>query len=132
MTQKIFINLPVKDLTRSTAFFTCLGFTFDPKFTDGNAACLAISDSISVMLVTESVFQTLTKKAIVDAHKATGSIMCLMMDSREQIDQMMVKALAAGGTAPQPAQDTGFMYDYGFEDLDGHFWGLAYMYGDPS
>jgi predicted lactoylglutathione lyase len=127
MAQQIFVNLPVKDLARSKAFFTELGYSFNPQFTNDQGACMVISDTIYAMLLTEPFFQTFTKKPVADATRATEVILCLSCDSRAQVDQLVAKAVAAGGTAPNPVQDHGFMYGHGFQDLDGHLWELAYM-----
>ena len=133
MNKQIFVNLPVKDLDRSKAFFAALGFTFNPQFTDQNAACMIIAqDSIYAMLLVEDFFKTFTGKAIVNAHEATEVLNCLSCESREEVDGLVAKALAAGGKAPREAQDHGFMYAHGFEDLDGHIWELAYMREMPA
>lgn len=130
MNKQIFVNLPVKDLNRSKAFFTALGYTFNPQFTDDNAACMIISDnSIYVMLLVEDFFKTFTNKQIADAHEVTEVLTCLSCESREEVDSLVAKALDAGGKAPRAPQDHGFMYAHGFEDLDGHIWELAYMCG---
>jgi hypothetical protein len=127
MATKIFLNLPVKNLNKSVEFFTKLGFSFNPQFTDEKATCMIVSDDIFVMLLTEPFFQSFTKKAICDATKSTEAIICLSAESKEKVDEMVNKAIKAGGTAPNEKQDQGFMYGWGFEDLDGHIWELAYM-----
>ena len=127
MAKQIFVNLPVKDLQRSVAFFSRLGFSFDPKFTDEKATCMIVSDNIFVMLLVESFFATFTTKALCDATKSTEVLVCLSCDSRAQVDALVAQALSAGGTAPRKPQDHGFMYGHGFEDLDGHIWELIYM-----
>jgi predicted lactoylglutathione lyase len=127
MAAQIFVNLPVKDLQRSVAFFTNLGYTFDPKFTNENATCMIVGENIFVMLLVESFFKTFTKKPISDAKKTTEVLLCLSCESRAQVDALVAKALAAGGTAPNAPQDHGFMYGHGYEDLDGHIWELVYM-----
>lgn len=127
MTQQIFVNLPVKDLERSKAFFTHLGYSVNPQFTNEQAACIVISDTIYAMLLVEPFFQTFTKKPISDAKASTEVLLCLSCDSREQVDTLVAKALQAGGTTPMDKQDHGFMYGHGFEDLDGHQWELMYM-----
>ena len=126
MARQIFVNLPVRDLKRSVAFFTDLGYRFDPKFTDENATCMIVDDNIFVMLLVET-FRTFTKKAVADATKSTEVLVCLSCDSRAEVDALVKKAVAAGGTTPSPAQDHGFMYQHGYQDLDGHLWELAYM-----
>lgn len=127
MATQLFVNLPVKDLTRSVAFFTELGFSFNPQFTDENATCLVISPEISIMLLVEKFFQTFTKKALTDATQSTEVILSLSLDSREQVDDLMAKAVAAGGTVPKESQSPDFMYNRSFQDLDGHLWEVFYM-----
>jgi predicted lactoylglutathione lyase len=130
MATQIFVNLPVKDLNRSVEFFTKLGYTFNPQFTDEKATCMIISDTIYVMLLTETFFQTFTKKEIVDAHKAVECSICLSADSKDAVNQMVEKAEAAGASIPNPATDYGFMYQHSFADLDGHHWEHVWM--DPK
>lgn len=124
---QIFVNLPVKDLNKSIAFFTELGFSFNPQFTDEKATCMIISDNIFVMLLVESSFQTFTKKQIADASESTEVILALSANSREEVDSLVQKALAAGGKASIDAIDHGFMYTWSFQDVDGHLWELVYM-----
>jgi predicted lactoylglutathione lyase len=124
---QIFVNLPVKDLKRSIGFFTRLGYTFDPKFTDDNATCMIISDNIFVMLLVEKFFQTFTPKPICDASQSTEAIVCLSANSLEALNELVSRAVAAGARTPNPPVDHGFMYQHGFEDLDGHLWELVYM-----
>lgn len=130
MARKIFVNLPIRDMERSQAFFRALGFSFNPQFTNEKGACMVISEESYVMLLVEPFFQTFTKKPVADARKATEVINCLSCDSRAEVDALVKKALAAGGTAPNAPQDHGFMYGHGFEDLDGHVWEVMWM--DPS
>jgi len=130
MATKIFVNLPVSDLKKSTAFFTSLGFTFNPQFTDETAACMVVSDDIFVMLLTRPKFKAFTPKEICDATKSTEVLVCLSSESRQKVDELVRKAVAAGGKTYQEPQDHGFMYGHGFQDLDGHIWELAYM--EPS
>ena len=130
MSRKIFVNLPIKNMERSQAFFKSLGFSFNPQFTNEQGACMVVSDDIFVMLLVEPFFQTFTKKPIADATKTTEVLVCLSAESRAEVDSLVKKALAAGGTSPNPPQDHGFMYGHGFTDLDGHVWELAYM--DPN
>ncbi|MBN9410971.1 MAG: VOC family protein [Burkholderiales bacterium] len=127
MTRQIFVNLPIKDMVRSQAFFRSLGFDFNPQFTNDQGACMVIADNIFAMLLVEPFFQGFTKKKIVDAHQGTEVLVCLSCESREQVDELVAKALAAGGRAPMDKQDHGFMYGHGFEDLDGHQWELVWM-----
>jgi predicted lactoylglutathione lyase len=131
MARKIFVNLPVKSLPRSKTFFEALGFSFNPQFTNEQGACMVIADGSSyAMLLVEPFFQTFTRKPISDAKKSTEVLVCLSCESREEVDSLVRKALAAGGTAPNAPQDHGFMYGHGFEDLDGHVWELMWM--DPN
>ncbi|MFN8640391.1 MAG: VOC family protein [Candidatus Binatia bacterium] len=130
MPTQIFVNLAVKDLKRTVEFFSRLGFTFNPQFTDDNATCMVVAENIFVMLLVERFFQTFTDKALCDASRSTEAITCLSVDSRGRVDEMVATAVAAGGKAPRPAQDHGFMYQHGFEDPDGHLWELVYM--DPN
>ena len=133
MSKQIFVNLPVKNLERSKAFFSALGFSFNPQFSNDSGACMIISENNSyAMLLTKEFFKTFTSKPIADGHEVTEVINCLSCDSREEVDALVARALAAGGTAPRPNQDHGFMYMHGFEDLDGHIWELAYMSGQPG
>lgn len=127
MTTRIFVNLPVKDLDRSVDFFTRLGYRFDPKFTDRNATCMVISDQIFVMLLVEDFFRTFTHKTVCDTATSTEAILALSMDSRAAVDDMVGKAVAAGGRTASAPKDYGFMYQHGFEDLDGHLWEVFYM-----
>ena len=130
MATKIFVNLPVKDLNKSVEFFTKIGFGFNQQFTDENATSMVISDDIYVMLLVESYFKTFTKKEIADAKKTTEVIICLSADSKEAVDDMVSKAIAAGGATYNDKQDHGFMYVNSFQDLDGHLWEVMWM--DPA
>jgi len=131
MHSQIFVNLPVKDLKRSVDFFTQLGYTFNPQFTNENATCMILGDNLFAMLLVEKFFSSFTSKSICDTTKSTETLNCLSCSSREQVDELVAKALASGGTAPRKPQDHGFMYAHGFEDLDGHTWELVYMTGAP-
>jgi uncharacterized protein len=130
MATKIFVNLPVKDLNKSVEFFTQLGYRFNAQFTDENATCMIVSEDIYVMLLVEPFFKGFTNKDIVDTAKANEVIVCLSCDSREAVDAILDKAVAAGAATPTPPQDHGYMYGRDFVDLDGHFW--SYMWMDPS
>ena len=127
MHQQIFVNLPIKDMLRSQAFFRSIGYEFNPQFTNEKGACLVLGDKLHAMLLVEDFFQGFTRKTIVDATQATEVLLCLSCESRAEVDALVAKALAAGGTAPRPPQDHGFMYVHGFDDLDGHSWELAWM-----
>jgi predicted lactoylglutathione lyase len=104
-----------------------LGYDFNLNFTDENATCMIVGENIFVMLLVEPFFQTFIKKEICDARKSTEVLVCLSCESRAKVDELIAKAVAAGGTIPRKAQDLGFMYNLAFEDLDGHIWELVYM-----
>lgn len=127
MHKQIFVNLAIGDMQKSQAFFKRLGFTFNPQFTNDQGACMVISDDIYAMLLTKDFFQGFTGKPLVDATQATEVLICLSCESRAEVDDLVARAVAAGGTAPRAPQDHGFMYGHGFEDLDGHIWELVYM-----
>jgi predicted lactoylglutathione lyase len=130
MARQIFVNLPITNMERSKAFFSSLGFGFNPQFTNEQGACMVVSESIYVMLLVEPFFQGFTKKPVADATKVTEVLVCLSCESRAEVDELVRKAVAGGGKTPIAPQDHGFMYAHGFEDLDGHQWELVYM--DPS
>jgi uncharacterized protein len=131
MATNIFVNLPVRDLQKSIAFFTRLGYTFNPQFTDETATCMIVSDSIYVMLLTHDKFKSfIPTTEIADAKKQTEVLICLSQESRDAVDALVNKALDAGGTEPRPAQDYGFMYGRAYQDLDGHIWEIMWM--DPG
>ena len=132
MATQIFVNLPVKNLDQSVEFFTKLGYAFNPQFTDKTATCMIVSDGIFVMLLTEDKFKTFTPKAICDATKSTEVLLCLSCESRKKVDEMVRKAVAAGGTTYNEPQDHGFMYGHGYQDLDGHIWELIFMVPDAT
>jgi predicted lactoylglutathione lyase len=128
--QKIFVNLPVKNLKAAIDFFGKLGFKFNPQFTDDTATCMIVSDDIFVMLLTEEKFKTFTPKKICDATKSTEVLLALSVEDRANVDELLRKAVAAGGSTYNNPQDHGFMYQHGFQDLDGHIWEIFYM--DPT
>lgn len=130
MATKIFVSLPVKDLQKSIEFYTKLGYTFNPQFADETAACMIISEDIYAMLGTHANLKSLTKKEICDTTKATSALISLSCDSRAQVDELVAKAIAAGGSTASEPTDHGFMYSHDYEDLDGNGWGLFWM--DPS
>jgi len=123
----IFVNLPVKDLDASKEFFGALGFAFNPQFTDQDAACMIVDENIFVMLLTEDRFRDFINGEIADATRATETITALSADSPEQVDELLSKAMAAGGKPWKPTMDEGFMYGSSFQDLDGHVWEMMYM-----
>ncbi len=127
MAKQIFINIPVKDLNVAIEFYTKLGFTFNQQFTDENATCMIISENIMVMLLREEFFKKFTPKPIANAKESTEVLICISAESREEVDQYVNLAIAAGGKALMPKQDHGWMYGHGFEDLDGHMWEISYM-----
>jgi len=130
MSTKIFVNLPVKDLQRSIDFYSKLGYAFNPQFTDETATCMIVSDDIYVMLLTYAKFKEFTPKPICDATKSTEVIVCLSCNDRAHVDDLVRKAVAAGGTTHAEPKDYGFMYQHGYQDSDGHIWELVYM--DPG
>jgi predicted lactoylglutathione lyase len=129
-TRKIFVNLAVKDLDRAVEFFTKLGFTFDPRFTDETATCMVVSDDAFVMLLVEDRFKDFTKKELADPAKQTEAIMALSAESREQVDEFADTALASGATTANEPMEMDFMYARSFHDPDGHLWEIVWM--DPS
>lgn len=130
MATKIFVNLPVKNLNKSVEFFTRLDFKFNPQFTDDTAACMIVAEDIFVMLLIETKFKTFTPKEICDATKNTEVLVCFSSESRKKVDEMVRKAVAAGGTTYSEPQDHSFVYGHGFQDLDGHIWEIIFM--EPS
>ena len=130
MPTKMFVNFPVHDLKQSMEFFAKLGFTFNPQFTDDTAACMVVGEDSYVMLLTHDKFKIFTPKALCDAATSTEVLVALSAESRANVDDMVRKAVAAGGTTYSAPQDHGFMYGHGFQDLDGHIWEVFYM--DPS
>ncbi len=123
----IFVNLPVKDLQASRTFFGELDFEFNPDFSDDSAACMVVDENIYVMLLTEERFKDFINDEIADATSTTESITSLSADSREQVDEMVQKAIDAGGKAWKPYMEEGSMYGGSFQDLDGHVWELMHM-----
>ncbi len=125
--KQIFVNLPVKDLDRSVSFFTKVGFTFNPDFTDEKATCMIIGENIFAMLLTEKYFSTFTKKPVADAMAVTEVINAFSLGSRKEVDDIVEKAVAAGGKQYKEAEDHGWMYGRNFEDPDGHQWEFFFM-----
>ena len=130
MARQIFLNLPVKDLNKTNEFFSKLGFEFNPEFTDENATCMIIGENIYAMLLVEKFFKSFIKKGIADAKKTTEVLVAVSLGSREEVDEMMQKALKAGAEETREAHDEGWMYGRSFEDLDGHIW--EQFYADES
>ncbi|WP_347050507.1 VOC family protein [Flavobacterium olei] len=127
MQTKIFLNIAVKDLNRSIAFFTELGFSFNEKFTNDKGTCMIVGENINVMLLVEEFYQTFTKKQICDTKTTSEVLIAISVDSREQVDEIMQKAVKAGGTDYNQANDYGWMYQKTFLDIDGHHWEVFYM-----
>ena len=127
MAKQIFVNLPVKDLNKSKEFFTKIGYSFNEKFTDHNAACLVIGDNIYAMLLTESFFKSFIRKELADCSKSSECIVALSAESKEEVDEIIQKAFEAGAGKHNEKQDQGWMYSGGFKDLDGHLWEYVYM-----
>jgi len=127
MSRMIFVNLPVKDLDTAKAFYEAIGATNNPQFTDETAACMVFSDIIHVMLLTHDKFAQFTPKKIADAHATSEVLLCISADSREGVNDITDKAIAAGGKEARDRQDYGFMYSRSFEDLDGHIWEPMWM-----
>ncbi len=128
MSQLIFVNLPVADLPRATAFYEAVGAVKNPQFSDHTASCMVLSDIIHVMLLTHDKFRQFTRKRIADSRETTEVLICVSAESREAVDGTIAKAGAAGGRIdPGPKQDYGFMYGRSFEDPDGHTWEVMWM-----
>jgi uncharacterized protein len=130
MSTKIFVNLPVKQLEKSMAFYEALGFKNNPQFTDETAACMVVSEDIYVMLLTHPKFKSFTPKEISDATKTSEVLNCISREARADVDETVQKAIAAGGSTFNDPMDHGFMYAHAFQDLDGHIWEVMWM--DPS
>jgi uncharacterized protein len=132
MIHQVFLTLPVADLPKSVAFFKALGFTHNAQFSDDTAACIVIHDTLSVMLGTHEKFRSFTPKAVCDTSQAVEVLISLSCDTRERVDELVAKALAAGGTTYDEPEDLGFMYSHSFVDLDGHGWGVLHMPPSPA
>lgn len=130
MARQMFVNLPVKNLDKSVEFFTKLGFTFNPQYTDENATCMIVDESSYVMLLMEPFFRTFITKDICDTSRHVEVITAISSSDRAEVDEMVTKAVAAGGSTPREALDYGFMYNRAFTDLDGHIWEIFWM--DPN
>jgi hypothetical protein len=130
MAREMFVNLPVRDVKKSMAFFGVLGFTFNQRFTDDSAACMVVNDGASVMLLAESFFRTFTKRQPCDTTSHTEALFAIPCDSRADVDTMVHRAIDAGGSYAMDPVDHGFMYGWSFYDLDGHHWEVFWM--DPA
>lgn len=133
MHTQIFVNLPIKNMARSRAFFSALGYEFEPNFSNEQGACLILGKNLHAMLLVEPFFSSFVPhKTIGDASKTAEVLICLNCASRAEVDALVAKAVAAGGSSPRPPQDHGFMYANGYEDLDGHIWELMHMDASAS
>jgi hypothetical protein len=130
MHKQIYVNLAVDNLERSKAFFGTIGFSFEPQFTNEQAACLILGENIYAMLLVKDLFKSFTRKSLCNPKESTEALVGLSCDSRGELDALVAKALAAGGAVPRAPQDYGFMYGRGLEDPDGHQWELMHM--DPQ
>jgi len=130
MSRKIFVNLPVRNLKKTMEFFSKLGFEFNPQFTDDKAACMVISSEAYAMLLTEPFFKTFTQREVCDTTKHTEALIALSCESRDEVNQIVEKAVAAGGKHAMVPQDHGYMYGWSFYDIDGHHWEVLWM--DPK
>ena len=127
---KLFVNIPVRDLQRSITFFEALGFAFNPHFTDATATCMLVGEDAYFMLLTQERFADFVKRPMGDARAATGALFAIGVNGRDEVDAMVRKAVAAGGSHALDPQDHGFMYGWSFYDLDGHHWEVFWM--DPA
>ncbi len=127
MEAKLFINLPVKDLERTKTFFSGLGFTYNPQFTDEKAACMIVNTESNVMLLREDFFKGFTKKGIVNAHNCTEVLTSISADSKERVNSIVEKAISLGATEARGPDDYGYMYSRSFNDPDGHIWEVVWM-----
>jgi hypothetical protein len=131
MSKSIYVNLPVADLPKSKAFYAALGFALDPNMANETGACVVVSDTIRLMLATHERFRTFTPKAVCDTTQAVEMLLNLQCETREEVDALVAKALANGGSTYDQPEDLGFMYSHSFLDLDGHGWGLFHMTAPP-
>lgn len=127
MARSIYVNLPVADLDKAVEFFTAVGFTFNPEFASDDATCMIVDQRIFVMLLTEQRFATYSPKPVADTTTGTEVLVCLQLERRADVDDMVQRAVEAGGRTYREPEDHGFMYGHGFEDLDGHIWELIHM-----
>jgi predicted lactoylglutathione lyase len=130
MARKLFVNMAVEDVKKSMGFFAALGFQFNPKFTDDNAACMLVGEDAYVMLLMKPFFSTFSTRPLCDTTTHTETLCAISCDSRAEVDALVKTALAAGGTHAMPPMDQGFMYGWSFYDLDGHHWEVFWM--DPA
>lgn len=131
MPRKLFVNLPVRDLDATVAFFTRLGFSFDPEYTDANATCMRVGEDAFVMMLAEPFFAGFLDRPVADARERAQVLLAVDAADREAVDALVAEAVAAGGRTFRPPQDHGFMYQHAFEDLDGHLWEVFHMDAPP-
>ena len=127
---KLFVNIPVSDVQRSIRFFESLGFVFNPQFTDATATCMLVGEDAYFMLLDRERFTGFSKRPLGDPRRETNALFALSVNSRAEVDEMVRKAVAAGGSHAVDPQDHGFMYGWSFYDLDGHHWEVFWM--DPN
>ncbi|MFZ0281366.1 MAG: VOC family protein [Bacteroidales bacterium] len=127
MEAKLFVNLPVRDLQKTKDFFSGLGFSYNPQFSDDKAACMIINGDSNVMLLTEDFFKSFTKKGIVNAHNCTEVLTSISAESRDRVNEIVNKAISLGATEARDPDDYGYMYTRSFNDPDGHIWEVAWM-----
>ncbi len=132
MSKQIYLNLPVADLPKAMAFYQALGYSLNPQFSGESGACVVISETIFVMLCTHAKFREFTPKAVCDTNQAVEVLINLACESRQEVDDLVAKALAAGGSTYDKPEDLGFMYSHSFLDPDGHGWGLFHFAGLPE
>jgi len=132
LNKQIFLNLPVADLPKASAFYQALGYSLQPQFSGESAACVVVSETTFVMLLTHAKFREFTPKAVCDTSEAVEVLLTLTCESREEVDALVAKALAAGGSTYDKPEDFGFMYTHSFVDPDGHGWGLVHMSAPPT
>lgn len=131
--RQLFVNLPVRDVERTVDFFEALGFSFDPRFTDERGACVVLGENMRAMLLAEPFFRSfIAGKDTCDTRIGAEALTCIALGSRDEVDAIVSRALAAGARIPNPPQDHGFMYAHGFEDLDGHFWEFIHMQSEAA
>ena len=127
MHAQIFVNLPIQNMARSRTFFEALGYRFNPEFSNDQGACLVLGENLFAMLLVEPFFAGFTRKPVADARQATEVLLAIAVDSRQAVEALVARAVAAGAATPMPPKDMGFMYQHGFEDLDGHQWEVFHM-----
>lgn len=127
MHKQMFVNLAVKDVARSIKFFSSLGYSFNPQFTNEQAAALVLGENLYAMLLDEKFFATFTPKKLIDAKTHVETLVALPVESREAVEALIAKAIAAGASTPTAPKDLGFMYQHAYTDLDGHVWEIFYM-----